>query len=96
MFAQPIIDEFSLLCEQVGYDLIRGSFSACTEDEVEGQIELLVAQQGKYLMFYIDKNDRLVGKWDEGEGMQRLVMGKQVEMSEKMAVINGIAQRIQA
>lgn len=95
MLAQTVVDNLADLIECVGYDCIVGTFSARTGDEEEGQIELLVGRDKKFLIWFLDNDNRLVGRWDEGHGVQRLVMGDQVEIEEKMALINSLAVRIQ-
>lgn len=97
MLAKPIIEEFSLLCDRVGYDLIRGSFSAWTNEDMDGQIELIVAPQGKYLIFYWDtESNKLSGRYNDGNGDVGIGMGDAIPEEEKAAFLTGIAARIQS
>jgi hypothetical protein len=96
MLAKPVIEEFTNLCDNMGYDLIRGSFAAITGEDIDGQVELIVAPGGKYLIFFWDiENNKLTGVFNEGFGDKRLNIGSEVDEESKVAVINRIACSIQ-
>lgn len=100
MLSESIISDIASFCAEKGYSQIGGSFYAreqSPEDyDIPVEVEIIVRASGNYMMWMVHPlSAKVIGKWDEGFGTQRILLGESVPEDEKRAVLEGIAARLQ-
>jgi len=96
MISTDILEQLSAFSDNQGYSYLHGSFTCINSNEEEdGDVEILVAPSGKYLVWYLDEETgRLTGTFSRHGFEERLLIGPDVDLSEKLAVVNGISAEI--